>query len=78
MGQAFSDLDSFLAKFDRSLPALNRDIALSVPVFDAYGDVSADLVTTVDNSVKISKSMSTSKQPRRIAGQRDRFGRHRQ
>lgn len=57
IGQAFSDLDSFLAKFDPSLPALNRDIALSVPVFHAYGDASADLVRTVDNSVKISKSI---------------------
>jgi phospholipid/cholesterol/gamma-HCH transport system substrate-binding protein len=57
IGQAFSDLDSFLAKFDPSLPALSRDIALSVPVFRAYGDASADLVKTVDNSVKISKSI---------------------
>jgi virulence factor Mce-like protein len=57
IGQAFSDLDSFLAKFDPSLPALSRDIALSVPVFRAYGDASADLVRTVDNSVKISKSI---------------------
>ena len=57
IGQAFSDLDSFLAKFDPSLPALSRDIALSVPVFHAYGDASADLVRTVDNSVKISKSI---------------------
>jgi virulence factor Mce-like protein len=57
IGQAFSDLDSFLAKFDPSLPALSRDIALSVPVFHAYGDASADLVRTVDNSVNISKSI---------------------
>jgi virulence factor Mce-like protein len=57
IGQAFSDLDSFLAKFDPSLPALSRDIALSAPVFRAYGDASADLVRTVDNSVKISKTI---------------------
>ena len=57
IGQAFSDLDSFLAKFNPSLPALSRDIALSAPVFRAYGDASADLVRTVDNSVKISKSI---------------------
>src|ERR1700749_1859183 len=43
LGQAFSDLDSFLAKFNPSLPALSRDIALSAPVFRAYGDASADL-----------------------------------
>jgi phospholipid/cholesterol/gamma-HCH transport system substrate-binding protein len=57
LGQAFSDLDSFLAKFNPSIPALSRDIALSVPVFRAYGDASPDLVRTVDNSVKISKSI---------------------
>ena len=57
IGQAFSDLDSFLAKFDPSLPALSHDIAMSAPVFNAYGDASADLVKTVDNSVKISKTI---------------------
>jgi phospholipid/cholesterol/gamma-HCH transport system substrate-binding protein len=57
IGQAFSDLDSVLAKFNPSLAAFSRDIALSVPVFKAYGDASPDLVRTVDNSVKISKSI---------------------
>jgi virulence factor Mce-like protein len=57
IGQAFSDLDSVLVKFNPSLPALSRDIALSAPVFKAYGDASADLVRTVDNSVKISQSI---------------------
>src|SRR5580693_891468 len=33
IGQAFSDLDSFLAKFDPSLSALSHDIAVSAPVF---------------------------------------------
>src|ERR1700734_2263052 len=57
IGQAFSDLDSFLAKFDPSLPALSHDIAMSAPVFRAYGDASADLMKTLDNSVKISKTI---------------------
>jgi len=57
IGQAFSDLDSFLAKFQPSLPALTHDIAMSAPVFKAYGDGSADLVRTLDNAVKISKSI---------------------
>jgi virulence factor Mce-like protein len=57
IGQAFSDLDAFLAKFDPSLPALSHDIAMSAPVFRAYGDASADLVKTLNNSVKISKSI---------------------
>jgi phospholipid/cholesterol/gamma-HCH transport system substrate-binding protein len=57
IGQAFSDLDSFLAKFQPTLPALSHDIAMSAPVFRAYGDASADLVKTVDNTVKISKTI---------------------
>jgi phospholipid/cholesterol/gamma-HCH transport system substrate-binding protein len=57
IGQAFSDLDSFLAKLDPSLPALSRDIEASAQTFNAYGDASQDLVQTVRNSVKISKSI---------------------
>jgi phospholipid/cholesterol/gamma-HCH transport system substrate-binding protein len=57
IGQAFTDLDSFLAKFEPELPALSHDIAMSAPVFHAYGDASANLVKTLDNSVKISKSI---------------------
>jgi phospholipid/cholesterol/gamma-HCH transport system substrate-binding protein len=57
IGQAFSDLDSFMAKFQPSLPALSHDIAMSAPVFRAYADASADLTKTLDNSVKISKTI---------------------
>jgi phospholipid/cholesterol/gamma-HCH transport system substrate-binding protein len=56
IGQAFSDLDSFLAKFDPSLPALSHDIAVSAPVFNAYADASPDLVKTVANSARISQT----------------------
>jgi phospholipid/cholesterol/gamma-HCH transport system substrate-binding protein len=57
IGQAFSDLDSVLVKFNPSLGALSRDIALSAPAFNAYGDASPELVRTVDNAVKISQSI---------------------
>jgi virulence factor Mce-like protein len=57
IGQAFSDLDSFLAKFDPTLPALSHDIAVLAPVFNAYADAAPDLVKTVDNSVKISQTI---------------------
>jgi virulence factor Mce-like protein len=56
IGQAFSDLDSFLAKFNPSLPALSHDLAVSAPVFNAYADASADLVKTVRNSAQISQT----------------------
>jgi virulence factor Mce-like protein len=57
IGQAFSDLDSFLAKFDPTLPALSHDIAVSAPVFNAYADAAPDLVKTVDNSARISQTI---------------------
>jgi phospholipid/cholesterol/gamma-HCH transport system substrate-binding protein len=56
IGQAFSDFDSFLAKYQPSLSALSRDIALSAPVFNAYADASPNLVKTLENSVKISQT----------------------
>jgi phospholipid/cholesterol/gamma-HCH transport system substrate-binding protein len=57
IGQAFRDLDSFLAKLDPSLPALSHDIEASAATFNAYADASPDLIQTVSNSVKISKSI---------------------
>jgi virulence factor Mce-like protein len=57
IGQAFSDLDSFLAKFDPSLPALSHDLAVSAPVFNAYADAAPDLVKTVANSARISQTI---------------------
>jgi phospholipid/cholesterol/gamma-HCH transport system substrate-binding protein len=56
IGQAFSDLDSFLAKFDPSLSALSHDVAVSAPVFNAYADASPDLVKTVANAARISQT----------------------
>jgi phospholipid/cholesterol/gamma-HCH transport system substrate-binding protein len=57
IGQAFSDLDSFLAKYDPSLPALSHDLAVSAPVFNAYADAAPDLVKTVRNSSRISQTI---------------------
>jgi phospholipid/cholesterol/gamma-HCH transport system substrate-binding protein len=56
IGQAFSDLDSFLAKYDSSLPALSHDLAVSAPVFNAYADAAPDLVKTVRNASRISQT----------------------
>jgi phospholipid/cholesterol/gamma-HCH transport system substrate-binding protein len=56
IGQAFSDLDSFLVKFQPTLPALSHDIAVSTQVFNAYADAAPDLVKTVANSARISQT----------------------
>ncbi len=57
IGQAFSDLDSFLAKLDPVLPALRDDIKMTAVAANAYGDAAPDLIKTVDNTVKFSKTI---------------------
>ena len=57
IGQAFSDLDSFLAKMDPSLPALRHDIEVFPAVANAYADAAPDLVKIAASSVRISQSI---------------------
>jgi virulence factor Mce-like protein len=57
IGQMFSDLDSFLAQQDRSLPALSHDLAVLPAVARAYADAAPDLVKTADNATRISKTV---------------------
>jgi phospholipid/cholesterol/gamma-HCH transport system substrate-binding protein len=57
IGRMLSDLDSFLARLDPSLPALTHDIAVAPEVLNAYADAAPDLVNTVRNSLKISRTV---------------------
>ncbi|MGF2945615.1 MCE family protein [Mycobacterium sp. Lab-001] len=57
IGQTFSDLDAFLAKQDASLPALSHDLEALPVVSNAYADAAPHLLATIDNTVKISKSI---------------------
>jgi phospholipid/cholesterol/gamma-HCH transport system substrate-binding protein len=57
LGQSLSDLDSFLAKLEPSLPALSHDIAVLPAVSNAYADAAPDLVKTADNATKISQTI---------------------
>jgi len=57
IGQMLSDLDSFLAKQDPSLPALSHDLEVLPAVSNAYADAAPDLLATADNAVRISKSI---------------------
>jgi ABC-type transporter Mla subunit MlaD len=57
IGQMLSDLDSFLAKQEPSLPALSHDLETLPAVGSAYADAAPDLLTTADNTIKISKSI---------------------
>jgi virulence factor Mce-like protein len=57
IGQTLSDLDSFLATQDRSLPALSHDLAVFPAVANAYADAAPDLLKTVDNATRISQTI---------------------
>jgi phospholipid/cholesterol/gamma-HCH transport system substrate-binding protein len=57
IGQMLSDLDSFLATQDRSLPALSHDLAVFPAVANAYADAAPDLLTTAANATRISQTI---------------------
>jgi virulence factor Mce-like protein len=57
LGQSLSDLDSFLAKYEPSLPALSHDLAALPAVSNAYADAAPYLLRTADNAVRISKTL---------------------
>ena len=57
LGQSLSDLDSFLARLEPSLPALSHDLAVLPAVSNAYADAAPDLVKTAANATRISKTI---------------------
>ncbi|GBG40263.1 MCE family protein [Mycobacterium montefiorense] len=57
LGQALSDLDSFLARLEPSLPAFRHDLTVLPAVADAYADAAPNLVKTASNATRISKSI---------------------
>jgi len=57
LGQSLSDLDSFLARLEPSLPALSHDLTALPAVSNAYADAAPDLVKTVANATRISQTI---------------------
>lgn len=57
LGQTMVDFNALLAKVEPSLPNLARDIESSVPMLTAYGDASADLMSTFESATTISNSI---------------------
>lgn len=57
LGQSLSDLDSFLARLEPSLPAFRHDLTVLPAVADAYADAAPDLVKTAANATRISKTL---------------------
>ena len=79
LGQSLSDLDSFLARLEPSLPAFSHDLAVLPAVSNAYADAAPDLVE--DRGQRDPDQQDDRRraaQPRCVADQRDRLGRHRQ
>jgi virulence factor Mce-like protein len=56
LGQAFSDLNAFLAKIEPSLPNLSHDIEATADVSSAYADVAPDLISIADHATRISQT----------------------
>ena len=57
VGQMFADWDSVLARLDRSLPALQHDLAASPTVAAGYADAAPDLMKTLEHSTTISRTL---------------------
>ncbi len=57
LGQSLSDLDSFLARLEPSLPAFRHDLEVLPAVSNAYADAAPDLVRTASNATRISKTI---------------------
>ncbi|WP_242656973.1 MCE family protein [Mycobacterium lehmannii] len=56
-GKMLSDLDSYLATLEPSLPALNRDLKLAPGVLRAYADAAGDFIGITDNATRISETL---------------------
>lgn len=57
LGQMLSDLDSYLAKLEPTLPALHHDLEVAPDVARAYADAADDFVTIADRASRISDSI---------------------
>nr|WP_041782699.1 MCE family protein [Mycolicibacterium chubuense] len=57
IGQAFVDLDAFLARLEPSLPTLEHEFTAAPSVVSAYADAAPDLLTTVSNTTRISRTL---------------------
>jgi phospholipid/cholesterol/gamma-HCH transport system substrate-binding protein len=57
IGQMLTDLDSFLARLEPSLPALSHDLEVAPDVLRAYGDAAPDFVSIADSATRISETL---------------------
>jgi virulence factor Mce-like protein len=57
IGKTLTDFNAFLAKIEPSLPNLSHDIEAAVPTLNAYADAAPDLVSTVQSTTQLSRSI---------------------
>ena len=57
IGQTIAEFDAFLATVEPALPTLSRELAAAPTVFNTYADAADDLMTTIDNSSRLSESI---------------------
>jgi virulence factor Mce-like protein len=62
IGQMLTDLDSFLAKLEPSLPALRHDLSVAPNVLRAYADAAPDFVSIADSATRISQTLADQQQ----------------
>ena len=62
LGQSLSDLNALLGTLEPSLPNLSHDIETSVPVLTAYADAGPDLIKAIDNTTRISRTITDEQQ----------------
>lgn len=56
-GRSLTDLNSFLAKFEPSLPQLSGDLQTLPDVANAYADAAPDLLGVIRNATRISSTL---------------------
>ena len=57
IGKSLADLNTFLANIESSYPNLSHDIETAGPVLNAYADAAPDLLNTLENTTRISRSI---------------------
>ncbi|HEX9833346.1 MAG TPA: MCE family protein [Mycobacterium sp.] len=57
IGQMLSDLESYLAKLEPTLPALSHDLEVAPEVLRAYADAAPDFVAIADSASRISDTI---------------------
>jgi virulence factor Mce-like protein len=57
IGQAFTNLNEFLAKSEPGLPGLRHDLAVAPEVLDTYADAAPDLLDAARNATRISQTI---------------------